>query len=273
MSADQLAARGVFRIGDVLGGAWRILTGNLLFFHGVPVLIYAAISAVFVASSTLVGRAGSEQLVAWASFGLATVIELILYAIGQAVVLIGAFQRLCGEPLRVGVALRRSLARALPLVVLAVLWSIVIGLCVIVATFVVPLMIFRAGTGMLLAYVLVPIALVPAAMVFVVWVVVVPACVVEGLGPIASMLRSFALTKGARWKIFGIVLLAGLLFLADALVDRIVDPVSPTFAPFVSAAWIVLVMAFWNCIIIMIYHGLRVAREGIAPGQLAAVFD
>jgi len=273
MSADRFTASGVFRVGDVLGRAWRIFTGNILFFLGAPVLVYAAIVAIFAASASLVGMAGADQRVAWASFGMGGIVGLALYTIGQAVILIGAFQQLCGEPLRVGPALRRSLARALPLVVLAVLWSLVVGICLIVAFVVVPLSVFQAGIGMLLAYALVPIALVPSALAFVVWVVAVPACVIEGLGPIASMFRSFDLSKGYRWKIFGITLLAGLLYLAGSLIDLIVTPISAVLGTVVHLAWDAVVMAAWNCTVIMIYHDLRVAKEGIDAGQIASIFD
>src|SRR5262249_34573816 len=109
MSADQVTAGGVFRIGEVLDRASRICIGNILFFLGVPALIYAAIAGVFTASARLVAMAGGNQRLAWASFGLAAIIILALYVIGQAVVLIGAFQRLHGDPLRVGAALRTSL--------------------------------------------------------------------------------------------------------------------------------------------------------------------
>ena len=273
MSADRLTASGVFRVGDVLSGAWRIFTGNLLFFLGVPVLIYAAITGVFMALVRLFGITGGNQRQVWIGLGILATVDLTLYTIGQAVVVIGGFQRLRGEPLRAGAALRQALARAVPLLVLAVLWSVAIGICLILAFGVIPFMIFQAGTGLLLAYALMPIALVPAAMAFVVWVVAVPACAIEGLGPVASMLRSFDLTKGCRWKIVGISLLAGVLLLAANLIDQIVDPVSSTLAFVAYIVWLGSVMALWSCTIVMTYYGLRAAKEGIAPGQVAAVFD
>src|SRR5262249_34651325 len=195
---------------------------------------------------------------AWISLGLAVIVALALYTIGQAVVLVGAFQRLRGEPLRAGTARRTALARALPLMVLAALWSLPIGVCLVVAFSVVPLVVFQAGTGMLLAYALMPIPLVPAAVAFVVWVVAVPACAIEGLGPIASMFRSFDLTKGHRWKVFGIALLAGALFLAgSSLIDLILD--DEGLANFAHGAWVTVFMAGWNTIIIAMYHDLRAA--------------
>jgi len=189
------------------------------------------------------------------------------------VVVIGGFRRLRGEPLRVGAALRRSFARALPLVVLAVLWSLGLGICLAVAFLILPFGFWQAGGGMLLGYVSMPIALVPAVLMFVVWAVVVPACVIEGLGPIASMFRSFDLTKGARWKIFGIMFLAGLPFPVGRVVELMADVTSPTLAAVLSAAWVVIMMALWNCTIIMTYHDLRVAKEGIDTGQVASIFD
>jgi hypothetical protein len=32
-------------------------------------------------------------------------------------------------------------------------------------------------------------------------------------------------------------------------------------------------IAYWNCAIIMTYHDLRVAKEGIDTGQIASIFD
>jgi hypothetical protein len=49
----------------------------------------------------------------------------------------------------------------------------------------------------------------------------VPAIVLEGLGPIAAMKRSWQLVRGSWWRIFGISLLAGLVVALIALVLQI----------------------------------------------------
>src|SRR5258708_17090641 len=49
--------------------------------------------------------------------------------------------------------------------------------------------------------------IVPGLILYMMWSVATPACVVERLGPFRSMARSRALTKGHRWKIFGLLLL------------------------------------------------------------------
>jgi hypothetical protein len=147
-----------------------------------------------------------------------------------------------------------------------------IGMCLMLAS-VVPFGLWTAGRGTLWFYLMMPIPLVPATFLLVIWAVVVPACVVEGLGPIASMFRSFDLTKGYRWMIFGISMLTGVLLLAGSLIDLLVNPVSEVLAVLVHAVWIVIVLALWNCTIAATYHDLRVAKEGIDPRRVASIFD
>jgi hypothetical protein len=40
-----------------------------------------------------------------------------------------------------------------------------------------------------------------------------------------------------------------------------------------SGLWFVVQTALWNCALIMMYHDLRVAKEGIDVEQIAAIFD
>src|SRR5215469_12166948 len=103
--------RGDFRAGAVLSGSWRIFAGGLLFFLGVPVLIDLIVVGVSVGTGLLFGLAGGEAQV------------------GQAVLLVGAFQRPRGEPIRTGAALKRALVRFLPLLGLVLLFGL--GLAIV----------------------------------------------------------------------------------------------------------------------------------------------
>jgi hypothetical protein len=60
----------------------------------------------------------------------------------------------------------------------------------------------------------------PALIVLCVYYVAYPACVVERIGPIKSMRRSAFLTKGNRWRIFGIliILMFGLGILTQLII-------------------------------------------------------
>ncbi len=251
--SDSIRAGGDFRIGDVFARAWNIFTGNILFFLGVELVIYVAMAvgvAAVVVPIAFAGVAGNAAPVVIAIAALLAVIVFVgLNTIGQAVLLLGAFQRMRGQPLRVGEALRRAFARFLPLIGLGIL----------------------SGLGIMVGSLLL---LVPGLILFCMWAVANPACIVEGLGPTASMSRSSQLTKGFRWKIFGLVILLWIInVVGSQVIERIIGLASSTLASIAGLLWLACWTAFWNCALIMAYHDLRVAKEGIDTEQIAAIFD
>jgi hypothetical protein len=273
MSVDSINAGGVFRVGDVLSRAWRLFAGNLLFFLLVPVVIYATMVVAFVLFGMTIffaGWASGSPGFVWLGIGLAIIVALSCTMIGQGLLLLAAFQRLRGQPLRIGEVLRRVLSRFLPLLGLSIVWGLGLLLSIVVSGFVFGLLAVVAGP---FAIVLAPAVYVPMLILLVMWAVVVPACIVEGLGPIASMSRSTDLTKGYRWKIFGIMLLLFLISLVGGIVQVVLGTVSQSFAGIFALIWFVVWIAYWNCAIIMTYHDLRVAKEGIDTEQIAAIFD
>jgi len=252
MAVDTISGGGDFRVGDVLNRTWRVYTGNILFFLGIVLLVYLAILLPLGAIGGLLAFAGmgggAEWLIAAGGI-LAALLFVVLNTIGQAVLLLGTFQRMRGQPLRVGEALRRAFARFFPLVGLSIVYTL----------------------GLAVAFLLL---IIPGFIVFVMWAVSVPACVVDGLGPIASLSRSAELTKGYRWKVFGLILVL-------SLINGIGNQFFQTAGGFLGvwaglggvAIWFVAWTGLWNCALIMIYHDLRVAKEGIDIEQLAAIFD
>ena len=273
MTVASVNAGGDFRVGDVLSRAWHILTGNILFFLAVPFVIYVITvvgAVIFVLVFAFVGWASNTVGVIVVGAALAVILVLSLNMIGQGLMLLGAFQRLRGQPLRVGEAVRRVLARFVPLVLLGIVWTLALFIVTAISVAVL------AGLGSLsvvAAVVLSPAFLVPTITLLVMWSVVAPACIVEGLGPIASMFRSTDLTKGHRWKVFGIVFLLIVLALVGPILQMILAPISEGLATLVGTICFVAWSAYWNCVIIMTYHDLRVAKEGIDTEQIAAIFD
>jgi hypothetical protein len=252
MSAEPITAGGDFRVGDVLNRTWRVFTRNILFFLGITLLVYLAIFLPLGVVGVLVVLAGMGSDAGWliaAGIVLAVVLFIVLNTIGQAVLLFGTFQRLRGQPLQVGEALRRAFARFFPLVGVGILYTL--GLAV----------------GLLLL-------IVPMFFVFVMWLVAVPACVVEGLGPVASLSRSADLTKGYRWPVFGLACVLTVINGIGGQFFAIALGLAGDWASGVgSGLWFVVSTALWNCALIMIYHDLRAAKEGIDIEQIAAIFD
>jgi hypothetical protein len=274
MSAASVdAGGGNFGVGDVLSRAWRVFTGDILFFLAVPFIIQVVIYVGAFGGALVLTVAGVAANLGWlvgVGIFLAVVLALSFQMIGQGVLLLGAFQRLRGQPLRIGEALRRVLARFFPLVGLTILWSLALVFTLLACSLILSALAAATGGVML---VLMPAFFVPSTILLVMWAVVVPACIVEGLGPIASMSRSAGLSKGCRWKIFGIMALLALLLVVGFIVQLIVTPVSQVLATIVGTIWFVGWTAYWNCAIIMTYHDLRVAKEGIDTEQIASIFD
>jgi hypothetical protein len=89
-----------------------------------------------------------------------------------------------------------------------------------------------------------------------------------------SLGRSARLTKGHRWKIFGIILLVCTpLPAATAMLGAAMSFLGPALqylGQFIlGVAWI----AGFSSVLTVIYHDLRVAKEGVDIGQIASVFD
>lgn len=237
-----------FRAGRVFNRTWSVLSRNLLPFCFVTAI--ASIPTVLIVGIQTAGdgrRAGGAD-VGW--FLLALLAAMVLDALSEAVVLYGAFEDMRGRLVNLLESVRVGLRRFFPVLGVAVAVPILSGLA-----------------GFLLV--------VPAFIVLSMLFVAMPACVVEKLGPLKSMARSAQLTKGHRWKIFGLwfaTTVAGAI-LQSALegLANYVGGVALALA--VSLACSALVGAFYVILVVVTYHDLRVAKEGVDTDQIAAVFD
>ncbi|WP_159995585.1 hypothetical protein [Roseomonas sp. 18066] len=133
------------------------------------------------------------------------------------------------------------------------------------------LMLLGIGLGFLLL-------VIPGLMLVCIWAVTVPAAVVERPGAVAALRRSRALTRGHRWRIFGLLVFYGIIsvvlsaipavlafaligtsfYWVDGVLQAVLSSVSATIGATGSAA---------------IYAELRRLQEGAGPESLASIFD
>ena len=243
-SVPSRFTEGDFRVGRVLSRTTSVFSRNFL-----PFFIVTT-----VASLPLLLFKGAESDPTLGSGAIFTLLlgiflMIVLYAISQAVVLYGAFQDMRGRPVSLSESLQVGLQRFIPIVLLAIVMSFFILLGII-------------------------LLVVPGLILLTMWFVATPACVVERLGPIRSLGRSSELTKGHRWKIFGLMLL---LLIISMVVSPIVEyglaVASSTLALIAGLIWNGIWGAFYAIAVVVTYHDLRVAKEGIDIEQIAAVFD
>jgi hypothetical protein len=184
-------------------------------------------------------------------------LQLILWSLATATCLYGSYQIMRGQSFSVGESFRIGLKRLGPVVGTA----------------------FLGGLLVELAFLL---FVIPGLIVWCALYVATPACVIERLGAKASLRRSRELTKGHRWAIFGLILLvvvvpliagAGVAFAAGligAAAGRTVDRALVTVVTFALQT---VMQSFAAVLKAVVYHDLRVAKEGVDIETIASVFD
>jgi len=242
-----------FRVGRVLGRSFDILFQDFIKFFVIALLAaapYAVIALTGPVRYTFGIPVQSHVGTSAGTFLVTTFLSIFLYAISQAATLYGAFQDMRGRRFELGGAFGRAFARFFPLLGLVIVWGIAVGL----------------GSILLI---------VPGLMLLAAFYVALPACIVEGLGPLKSLSRSRSLTKGHRWRVFGIYLL---ILVVGFIIGGIINVLFAVMAGFVAATLVALI---WNAVfaaynsvaITVMYHDLRVVKEGIDTDRIAAVFD
>jgi hypothetical protein len=143
-----------------------------------------------------------------------------------------------------------------------------------------------SGIAMLLGFVLL---FVPGVILYLMWSVSAPALVEERLGIGAALGRSRALTSGARWTIFGLLLIvlvvawlisavAGLINVAlyggaEGLLAAAMSRTMPIGMMVIALVTGTVFSAIWGVLLTSLYVELRAWKEGPAGAALAEVFE
>lgn len=136
------------------------------------------------------------------------------------------------------------------------------------------LLVFGVGLGFVLL-------IVPGIILLMMWAVAVPALVIERQGVFAAFSRSSELTKGYRWKIFGLSFVLLVIYWLLSLVVGIVG--LGTYSASTAGGLTVVNMIgsvvvgtifnmLWGTIQPSLYVELRQAKEGDSVNNLADVF-
>jgi hypothetical protein len=228
-----------FRVGNVFNRAFALTTRNFLPFCTLTAI--TGLPALYLSRGALEG--GTDM----GSQYLGMLIGYVLGLLSQAILAHGAFEDMRGRPVRIFTSLGVGLRRLFPVLVL--------------------------GLSVLVLYFIGIIALiVPGIIVVAAYYVALPACVVERIGPFKSMGRSLNLTRGHRWKIFGIMVV---MFVANAIAGGVALGVAAggSFAGLAVQLMVTAILGAFSAVLVLVtYHDLRVAKEGVATDRLAAVF-
>lgn len=238
-----------FRVGRVLGRTATILSQNFLIFFLIAAVANLP-TVLLVQRGTVAMASGNPSGQAFAMFGIGILLSFVLGMISQAVMVHAAFQAMRIRPVSLGDSLKVGFARVFPVILLALIMGLLVGLAMM-------------------------LLIIPGLILMTMWFVGTPACVVERTGPWTSLKRSAALTKGHRWKIFGLMML---LIIVSLIVSQLIELVLGQIGNDIltilgTLLWMAIYGAYYSIAVVMAYHDLRVAKEGIDIEQIAAVFD
>lgn len=256
-----------FSLSNVLSGTFSTIGGNPLATLGVAFLIGVLppqILSLALVGSTVVNRG---QLFTTTT-GILLYIALLLVSIFCSILVQATLVRVTvaharGEKVSIGTSIAVGLTKLLPLLGLTILMT---------------LALMVAGVALL----------VPAIILYIMWCVAAPALVAEDIGVLEAFGRSRALTKGNRWKIFGLFLVLVVIlwvffalvtgiFLATGIAPSIVAGMAetgtvPILFMLFSAVANTLMTAVMGALVARLYLELRTAKEGPMTDALADVF-
>jgi hypothetical protein len=248
--------QGDFRVGQVFNQAWAVFSRN--FFKFIIVTAIASLPPLLVQQPQIGGPPPVDPFQNMGSTLLAAFLGVVLNALAQGMVVNGAFEVMRGRPINLAESAKVGLRRFFPIVGVAIVVSMLVGFAMLLLIF-------------------------PGIMLYTMWFVATPVCVVERAGVFRSMGRSRELTKGYRWKIFGLYLVVLIpAFLIGGGMGAVVlsggaAAVNQMLASWIgkiaNLVWSAVWTAFFAIIVVVTYHDLRVAKEGVDTDQIATVFE
>jgi hypothetical protein len=186
-------------------------------------------------------------------FWLAYLGTMLLFLVEIGAITHGVIHHLAGKRVSLGAMIAAGVRRAVPLLLVGVICYVVVVI----------------GTVLLI---------VPGVYLACALAVAIPASVVERPGVFGAIGRSFTLTKGKRFAVFVVFLVLSLVMMgvvafAGFLIPQLTASVSRSLG-FVLGQIVNILFGtlFWVAPGV-VYHDLRVAKEGVATAQLAAVFE
>lgn len=252
MTGPVLRPLSMGEILDVSFGMYRALFTPLL-------LVTIATQAIPMVLSVYVQTGGGvlEHLGLVFASG---VLSMILKAIAQAASTFIISENYMGRRITAAEAFQRSVPYIGRLILLAILTSFVVGLGLVL--FLIPGLILLSGLAL-----------------------ASPALVIEGIpNSTDAMGRAWALSRGHRGKIFGVILVTGILILLPSVAlggfaavsslnpetaERALSPAGLLWQ-MVAAALQVLIYPLLYCVLTVAYYDLRVRKEAFDLEVLAA---
>ncbi|MBN2535268.1 MAG: hypothetical protein JXB88_20480 [Spirochaetales bacterium] len=186
---------------------------------------------------------------------LMVIVSFVLSAIETGLIVNFIAHKYLGKEINTGDFFNKIKSSLLPLIGL----SLLVGLCVILGTI-----------ALVIPGIIISFGLILSTQVL----------VIEKKGIIESMKRSWALTKGKKFKIFLMLLIVGIIIgilnqLSNYIMEILIKSIGlggVWIGAFISFFFSAVTSPFQSCIIVLIYFNSRIENEGFALEHLADQF-
>lgn len=234
---------GRFEIGKILSETFAVYFANFIPF---AILTGLALSPLFLLQAYIADADKAPPAAGLSAIPLLFA-NLLCPQIATAAITYGVFQQMRGRDTSIGECLKLGLSSLRPVLGLALLQ----GLCIGVAAL---------------------LCLVPGILLWVRWAVSVPAVVEERPGVGGAMDRSTFLTEGYRWEIFGVLFVLVVLGFGAGFVAGLVSAGNPTLLQVLGGIISLLGTGLSATATSVMYYRLRSIKESIDVDQISSVF-
>jgi len=237
--APAIPARETFSIGSAISRSVSVWGRNLPFFFAVSFLAY--LPMLVLSPGVPTSPAG------WGMWLLGFMVTIALSYVATGLMTYAVLEQLRGRPPSVAASISYGLSRAGPLLLAAIVTTLLIGVAML-------------------------LLVVPGVILAVRWSLMAPVVIAEkGVDPRA---RSAELTAGHRWAVFGTLLLLGIGGAILGGIARLVVGLPTNFVAMLLGQILpqALTLSFSAVLYGIIYYQLRSEKEGIDIEQLTAVF-
>lgn len=249
-------------IGDILGDTFRIYGRNFWKLLAITAVVVGVLGVIGIiaglGSLPLVMTGGEiEALAGWIIAGL---IILVVANILGGILVVGALIHAVSEQylrqrISIGQAYGFAWRRLGDMIGAGILAFLAIGGIIAVSVLVV--------TFSWVGWILVVVGSCASIYLMIRWIFILPAALLEGLGPTAALSRSSALVKKNWWRVLGITLVVALI---SAAISAILGMI-PTVGALIGS---ILVTPIYTIANTLLYYDLRVRKEEYSLEALAS---
>jgi uncharacterized membrane protein len=242
-----------FHVGEVFGQSFSVVRANFIPFMVMVGLIQlpAIAYAIYVTQEKAAEFASGNIQGLGASYWILTFLNMFLGALSYGALVFGVLQHLRGQRASIGECISIGFSKLLAVLGVSIVYGIlyILGLILLV---------------------------IPGLIVICTFYVAIPAAVVERGGVGDALSRSRELTRGNRWRVFGVLILMFLVQMVAGLIVFIGYGFSMEISVSrqVVASLIGVFFTAWRASAAAVsYYHLRSVKESVDVDDVASVFD